>query len=272
MKRPCLILLSVIATAIASVAPANACSVCRCEDPATTIAGSSMFVVRDWRVSIETEVLRKDQAAEGDPALRERETETRYTFSGIWTPRPRFGLIARVPYSARRLDAGGEIGRRAGLSDPELLVNWRALESRRGVPLWLTTQLGVRAPWGANDLARDGVRIDEHLQPGTGAAGGTAGLSLFARTGERDVAYLTTIGRWNGANRHGYRYGSAWVTTLAAQHELNGWSQAGLDLTWRDAGSDRAGGDVVGSTGGRVLYLTPRAQLRAGSRIAQTSG
>lgn len=260
-----------------AVTTARACSLCRCDDPATTITGNSMFGVRSWRASFETEVFRKDQAAEAvDPALpagREREDETRYTLSGTWASTPHLSVVARVPWSARRIASDVGVDRRSGISDPEMLVNWRAYQ-KQGIayPVWITLQAGVRAPWGANDLASGGVRLDEHLQPGTGAAGGNAGLSVFTRVGERDVAYVTTVGRWNGANRHGYRYGDAWITTLAWQRDLHTAVQGGLELTWRDAGVDREGAEDVPATGGRVLYVTPRAQLRVTPRVAVRFG
>ena len=256
---------------------ARACSLCRCDDPATTITGNSMFGVRSWRASFETEVFRKDQAAGmedgGAPAGREREDETRYTLSGTWAPAAHLSFLARVPWSARRIASDEGVAKRSGLSDPELLADWRMYQ-KQGIahPVWVTLQAGVRAPWGANDLASGGVRLDEHLQPGTGAAGGSAGLSVFTRLAERDVAYVTTLARWNGANRHGYRYGDAWIATLAWQRELHPAAQAGLELTWRDAGADREGDGIVPITGGRVLYVTPRAQLRLSPRVAMRLG
>lgn len=277
MNRTIRTVLLVVLLVTATVATARACSLCRCDDPATTITGNSMFSVRSWRASLETEVFRKDQASEfADPAApagREREDETRSTLSGTWAPTPHLSFLARVPWSARRIATDEGVTKRSGLSDPEVLANWRAYQ-KQGIahPVWVTLQAGVRAPWGANDLESGGIRLDEHLQPGTGAAGGSAGLSVFTRLGERDVAYATALGRWNGANRHGYRYGDAWVTTLAWQRELHPAAQAGLELTWRDAGADREGEDIVPITGGRVLYVTPRAQFRVTSRVAVRLG
>ena len=256
-------------------AAARACSLCRCDDPATTITGNSMFGVKSWRASFETEVFRKDQAGEDPavPAAREREDETRYTVSGTWAPVSHLSFVARVPWSARRIESNEGAAKRAGFSDPELLANWRAYQ-KQGIahPVWVTLQAGVRAPWGANDLASGGVRLDEHLQPGTGAAGGSAGLSVFTRLGEKDVAYATTFARWNGANRHGYRYGDAWISTLAWQRDLRAALQGGLELTWRDAGVDREGDESVPATGGGVLYVTPRAQVRVTPRVAVRLG
>ena len=272
MKRTIRTALAVLCL-LGAAPTARACSLCRCDDPATSITGNSLFVVRSWRASFETEVFRKDQAGEDDPSLRERETETRYTLSGTWTPIAHLSLVGRLPWSARRIDSGAELQRRSGLGDPELLANWRVYQ-QQGVahPLWVTVQAGARAPWGPNDLEANGVRLDEHLQPGTGAAGGVAALSLFTRVGERDVAYATTTARVNGTNRHGYRYGDAWISTVAWQRELRPSAQAGLELTWRDAGSDRESDQLVSATGGRVLYLTPRAQLHVAPRVALRLG
>jgi len=263
---------------LAGLAPvARACSLCRCDDPATSITGNSLFVVRSWRASFETEMFRKDQAGDFDAATglapREHETELRNTLSGTWTPLAHLSVVGRLPWSARRIESGNETDRQSGLGDPELLANWCAYQ-KQGIayPVWVTVQAGVRAPWGANDRSVNGVRLDEHLQPGTGAAGGIAGLSVFTRLDGKDVAYATAMGRVNGANRHGYRYGDAWISTVAWQHELLSSAQAGLELTYRDAGIDRDGDGAVAATGGRVLYLTPRAQLRVAPRIALRLG
>jgi hypothetical protein len=277
MRRsiPAVVLAAVLL--LAGATAVRACSLCRCDDPATIITGSSLFAVRSWRASFETEVFRKDQAGETDEGggvvPREREDETRYTLSGTWAPAPHWSFVGRLPWSARRIESGEGVAKRSGLADPELLANW-CVYDQQGIahPLWVTVQAGVRAPWGANDLESNDVRLDEHLQPGTGAAGGSAGLSVFTRLGDRDVAYATSFGRWNGANRHGYRYGDAWITSLAWQHEIRSAVQGGLDLTWRDAGVDREGGEIVPITGGRVLYVTPRAQLRLSSRLSVRLG
>src|SRR2546425_902494 len=69
--------------------------------------------------------------------------------------------------------------------------------------------IGVTAPTGSSDR-RDaaGDRLDAHLQPGTGAWSGSAGVNamLAARPGTFGASL---IGRWNGTNAHGYRYGEA---------------------------------------------------------------
>jgi hypothetical protein len=257
-------------------APAHACSMCRCDDPAVVVPGDDRFVARSWRVAFEAERNSKDQISgedAGDPLARERETEMRYTLTGSWTVRPHVALLARLPWSQRRIESADGSDSRAGLADPEVLANWSFLSAPgASMPHWVTAQLGLRTPWGQNDLTIRGARADEHLQPGTGAVGGSAGLSAFLRAGQRETVYGSVIGRVNGTNRHGYRYGNALVGSVALQHEAAPRLQGTLELDARLAASDRVSGTVDGNTGGALLYLTPRVQVGLTSRVAVRLG
>jgi hypothetical protein len=120
--------------------------------------------------------------------------------------------------------------------------------------------LGVRAPWGESERMLGGERAEEHLQPGTGAASLWAGASGAVRTGTRDHVYASLMGRWNGTNRHGYRYGDVAFANVAYQHELATYVAGVLELNARDARADREAGELAANTGGSVLYVTPRLQ------------
>ncbi len=260
-----------ITAALALPVPSRSCSMCRCDDPAHTLAGSPLLNQRSWGVSLETERFAKDQVVPEDPTLREQEHELRYTLSGSWAPLRHLTLAARAPYSDRTISAGPVRATRAGFSDAELTATVSTLRGGER-PLWLALLVGVRLPSGRNDLAINGARAEEHLQPGTGAAGLLAGLALVHPLGEHDALYGGVHGRWNDANRHDYRYGDVAVANLGWQHEFTSWLEAGPELDFRAARHDVDAGVRDPDTGGALLYLTPRAELRLTERLALRLG
>ncbi len=271
-SNPRRLLAAALALAVLAPPPARACSMCRCDDPAHTLAGSPLLRQRAWSLGLESERFAKDQVSADDPTLREGETELRWTLSGAWTPLPRLTLQALVPFADRTLTTGPERVSRAGLSDPELTATLEAWHSTSERPLWLAVHAGARLPLGANDLAENGARLDEHLQPGTGAAGATVGITAVQSLGEHDGLFAGALGRWNGTNAHGYHYGDAIVAHAGWQHEISPWLEAGPTLDFRAAARDAALGVLDPNTGGALLYLTPRAELRLGERLALRLG
>src|SRR4029077_16674553 len=134
-------------------------------------------------------------------------SETRYTLSGAWTPKPWLRMMGRVPTVDRHIASGDGSASMFGLADPELMVHTQIPPV--GARNWAAVMIGVRSPWGQNDRTRDGVRVDEHLQPGSGATSLWSGLSGAVRVSPTQHLYASVLSRWNGANRHGYRYGDA---------------------------------------------------------------
>ncbi|MFI5371363.1 MAG: hypothetical protein ACHQ52_07365, partial [Candidatus Eisenbacteria bacterium] len=132
--------------------------------------------------------------------------------------------------------------------------------------------LGVRAPWGQNERTIDGVRADEHLQPGTGAASLWAGTSGSLRLGTREHAYGSVLARWNGTNDHGYHYGNAAFVNLAYQRDVAPRLAGVLELNARDARFDQVDGVQEANTGGSVLYVAPRVQWQMNETLVLRLG
>jgi hypothetical protein len=220
--------------------------------------GSQIFVPRTWHVGFGADRFAKDQVAEHDPTTREEEVENRFTFSTSRTFGERLTLVARVPFAQRTITTTEGEESATGLSDPELLAHYRLLSAGSGS--WLSLSLGLRSGWGQNDVQRDGERAEEHLQPGTGAAGVEPGLSFSRLLGAAHDGSIfgSTLGRFNGRNDAGYHYGNAFLANLGYERRLGDRLNGVIEANFRWAAKDeRAPGDPDENTGGSVLYVSP---------------
>jgi hypothetical protein len=71
----------------------------------------------------------------------------------------------------------------SGLGDPELSAQIRLwsspLDGDLGRRLSFSATVGVKTSWGENDIEKDGERLDEHVQPGTGSTDPFFGVSGY---------------------------------------------------------------------------------------------
>jgi hypothetical protein len=125
---------------------------------------------------------------------------------------------------------------------------------------------GVKTDWGVNDASRDGERLDEHVQPGTGATDWFAGLSGSYQVNPRSAIFASAQYRQTGRNDFGYRYGRVQLLNLAYEHKLGGRWDAVLEANYRRAGRDQVDElqELDPDTGGSIMYLTPRLLFDAG--------
>jgi len=241
---------------------AEACSLCQCGDPTYTLVGSQVFVPGSFRLSLDADRYEKDQVSMEDPSLREDEVENRVTLSGSYSAGSRVTLVGRVPFARRTITAGDETESLTGFSDPEVIAHMRLGSS--GPNDWVSVSAGVRTAWGQNDRTLDGERAEEHLQPGTGAWGGSAGFAFSRGLQEgKGSLFGSAAGRFNGRNEANYKYGSVLLANLAYERRLVGRLNGVLEMNFRAAGKDEeAESEQDPNTGGKVLYLTPRLLLR----------
>jgi len=252
---------------------ALACSICRCGDPTFNAMGRAGFNARGFRLALDWERFDKD---EGNPAeQREAQVENRFTGLVSYGFSERFILTARAPLSVRNLETTvpgvePETVHTSGLSDPEIygqLTLWTSrLTGAVGRRTSLSLVAGVKTPWGTNDLNQEGVRVDEHAQPGTGSTDVFGSLALLYLIDAKSALFVSTGYRNTGENAVGYRYGSSFIANLAYEHKLGSRLDGVLELNFRDAKKDRI--DVTGAqdedTGGSLLYLTPRLLVHLG--------
>ena len=182
-----------------------------------------------------------------------------------------------MPLSHRALtttfDDEAERIRTTGLSDPELYGLVRLWSSRFGAGLGRRSSVsaifGVKTAWGRNDLRQDGVRVDEHAQPGTGSTDLFGGISAYYLFDAQSTLFTSVQYRGTGRNDFGYRYGNLTTASLAYERKLSEVFDGVMELDFRHAKRDQvnAAGEIDPNTGGSVLYVTPRLLVNLGRGI-----
>lgn len=255
-----------VAIGAALAEPASACSICRCGDPTFNALGKEGIAQTGLRLALDWDQVEKTQGVPDEEfgSLRERRTTLLLAY-GI---SDRFGVFARVPYSERDLtesEAGeAEQVSASGLADPEVYGQaqlWSsAFDGEVGVRSGVFAVFGVKTHWGENNASRDGERLDEHVQPGTGSTDWFGGLSGSYQLDRHSVLFASAQYRYTGRNDFGYRYGRITLLNLAYEHKLGSRWDAVIEANYRYAGRDQidASGTTVPDTGGSITYLTPR--------------
>ena len=257
------------------IAPAHACSMCRCGDPTFNALGTDVYKDGALRVALDWERFDKQQgilSAEGGALVKdaaanpghESQVENRFTTALSYTFRDRIVAVARIPFTSREITDSESRTAHDGLSDPELYALVRLWSSEfapgLGRRTWISVLGGVKTAWGQNDAATGGARLDEHLQPGTGSTdwfGGLSGVYLFS---SRSSMFASTQYRNTGTNSFGYKYGNIAMANVGYEHKVGRRFDGVLELNYRDAGRDRVDRDgaLDPNTGGGLLYFSPR--------------
>jgi hypothetical protein len=243
---------------------ALACSQCLCGSP-TPPGYLLLDGVSRLNYSIEDRYLSKSNRLDDVPG-DERQNEHRISGILTWHPAPRLALQGRLPYVIKTNVASpvGEaqtLTRSRGIGDGEVLARFDL--ARTGEPFTsrraaLAVVVAVIAPTGSND-ARDGSgeRVDQHLQPGSGAWSGLSGLAADLSRGRMAMS-ASVMFRGNGTNAHDYRYGNAVLFNLGAARTLGTAWQASLELNGRDAAQDQTEtGERDPNSGGALIYAAP---------------
>jgi hypothetical protein len=244
---------------LAAPSRVDACSMCHCGDPTFTLVGSQIFVPNQWWISLDGGRYEKTTGVTGEPGVSESETEDRYTFSLTRSFGRGVTLVAQLPIADKTVVSDEGTQSLTGLSNPELLANFRvgAAEGRPGN--WLSLGAGVRLPWGESAGQIGGQRADEHVQPSTGAWGGLVSLSFSRLVGDEASFFGSVLGRVNGRNDFGYQYGNGVFANVAYERRLLKWLNGVVELNYRWAAHDEDQPAVQDpDTGGTVLYVTPR--------------
>jgi hypothetical protein len=240
---------------------AAACSMCRCSDPVFSALGEGLYTYGGFQVALDW--TRLDQSQGAGPGLEEQvRNSVVATLSYGW--RERLTLVAQVPYTFNHLTEGGEVETADGAGDPAFSLYIRLWSSKfsggLGRRAWISAVVAVKTPWGKNDVTSDGERLDEHVQPGTGATNLVGGLSGLYLLDERSSMYASVAYTGTGRNDFGYKYGDNVQANLVYERKLTEWLDGVVELNFLDAKHDQV--DRLGvpdlDTGGQTLYITPR--------------
>jgi hypothetical protein len=240
---------------------AAACSMCRCSDPVFSALGEGLYTYGGFQVALDW--TRLDQSQGAGPELEEQvRNSVVTTISYGW--RERLTLVAQVPYTFNHLTEGEEVEIADGVGDPAFYLYVRLWSSKfsggLGRRAWISAVVGVKTPWGKNDVTSDGVRLDEHVQPGTGATNLVGGLSGLYLLDENSSMYTSVAYTGTGRNDFGYKYGDNVQANLVYERKLTDWLDGVVELNFLDAKRDQV--DTLGvpdpDTGGQTLYITPR--------------
>jgi hypothetical protein len=261
-----LLLTAACAVAVAHAGPARACSVCACGDPQLEASDPGALQGR-LRLQLDSEYLTVKAASEEDDAVTDRLNQYTLRLGAAYRPVDRLSLLLQVPLTRKDLAAGGFTSSDvSGLGDVEVGARYAFLEAvsfgaRRRQEL--AVALGSSLPTGSNDRRRDGERIDEHGQPGTGAYGPYAGLHYHVDQGPW-YGFASVGGRLHTTNDFDYRYGPALLWSAHAQYRGLRRVALSLGVDGRQAAPDEEDGVTVEHTGGLVLAAAPAAYLDVG--------
>ena len=265
--------LSGVAALGAIAAPcADACSICRCGDPTFNALGREGVAQSGLRLALDWDEVEKSQGS-ADEEFSEV-TERRTTLLVAYGFSDRYSVFVRVPYSDRDLteieDGETERVQESGLGDPEFSGQARLWASKFDAEVGVRTSLyltgGVKTDWGENDAQRDGERLDEHVQPGTGSGDWVVGLSGSHLLDRRSALFASAQYRYTGRNDEGYQYGRVTLLNVAYERKLGERWDVVLEANYRDAGRDEVDrdGTLDPDTGGSILYVTPRVLFDLG--------
>ncbi len=241
--------------------PVRACSMCRCSDPVFSALGEGLYSYGGFQVALDWNRLNQSQGVGEDLEAQVRNSMVATLSYGF---RERFTIVAQVPYTWNHLTEGDEVETADGLGDPAFFAYVRLWSSPFQSPLgrraWISAVFSVKTPWGKNDVSEDGVRLDEHVQPGTGATNLSGGLAGLYLVDEKSSLYLSTAYTGTGRNDFGYKYGDNVQVNFVYDRKVTDWLDGVVELNFLDAKRDQV--DALGlpdpDTGGQSLYVTPR--------------
>jgi hypothetical protein len=185
--------------------------------------------------------------------------------------------VAQVPYVWAHQTGAEGVEDAHDLGDPTFYVYGRLWASDFGPGLgrraWLSAIFSVKTPWGENDAEEDGERLDEHVQPGTGATNLAGGLSFLYLFDADSSIYLSSLYTGTGRNDFGYKYGNNVQVNAVYDRRLTDWLDVLGEVNFLAANHDEIVSGVQDpNTGGNTLFLTPRIAVNiVKGLVARTS-
>jgi hypothetical protein len=264
------------------LAPASAAAnCCIFEDPLVAV---SDVAARNGalRLSLDGETGSSSAAMDAMPGLRHLVEQTTLRLVGVYSPVELLNVVLVAPLARRQwraVEGGMPVGSgvQAGLGDVDLGVRYAFWRRVRFIPRSvddiavraevLALSAGTSLPTGDDAAARDGQRLAQMLQVGSGAWGPYLGVTYRWREASWDVV-LSGTGRLRTRSAAGYRYGNGLYLGAELQYLGIGRVTLGLGLDGRAAARDSDGMGPVRSSGGLLLAAVPSVSLGLGQGLS----
>ena len=158
--------------------------------------------------------------------------------------------------------AVSDVVKTAGIGDGIMLLQVNLLPELSYPQRDLMVGVGFKAPLGAADLRRNGVRISPDMQPTTGGWDGLFSLYYMAEIlPPLPMSLLLTASRrWTSANpnysitQDDYRFGNETVVSMGLRYGLSLRSLVNLQLNYRRTDADQIGTYELPNSGGQWLF------------------
>ena len=196
---------------------------------------------------------------------------------------PRFALTVAVPFMNDKLHehehvVGGtptnpvfgdftNADGTTGFGDMRLIGKYALLIKTKHL---LVGGLGIKAPTGEYKLLdHDGGINEPTIQPGTGSWDGVLSLYYAYEIFPHELNAFTSVSyQGNTENPLNYRMGNTALVNAGMSWLMNEKVNLSAQLNFRHAPHDAFNEDVVASTGGRWLYLTPGVRFQGSNETA----
>ncbi len=271
--------LRIIFTLIALIGTAGtsfACSVCQCGDnlfcPLDRQSRENdpnlplLLQPHEFRAKLQNTYLSKSNALDpeegiGSESLKEFRPSLRLGY-GITD---QLSVAAELPFSFKTNEATDQEGstreRSSGLGDLQMSAVWTqpfGFTAAHGYAAGLAVAL--KLPTGRNNLQRNGERLDEHLQTGTGSYDWQTGVSL-SRSAKTTTLFTSVYYKHMGTNSYNYHFGNAVLYNLGLLYHLSHSFTLSAQINGRAAKKDVEGVEAVENTGGSVTYIAPGVKI-----------
>ena len=222
------------------------------------------------------------------PDPSQREFHARVTPVGIvYGLRSTISLIAILPFVDKELSLRDDavqqpIGGAGGLGDALFLAKWRFYKRDRGRGTFqLATELGVKAPTGADDLRGiDNQLLPPTLQRGSGSWDPTgdfivtfvppAGRGRWIFTGDIGATATTKANDFEVGNRVSYDGMVKYRVHPARYPGRDTYLVFEVNGRWQDQA--RADGRPITDSGGHAVYLAPGVQFLLRQNVILEAG
>jgi len=220
----------------------------------------------EFRLNLQSTYLSKSNALAPDEGIgSESQKEFQPKFRLSYGITHQLSVATELPLSFKSNRASDQDGsshqHTSGFGDMQMSAVWtEPLGFAANHAFTAGLAVALKVPTGNNNLKRDGERLDEHLQSGTGSYDWQTGLSV-SRTSSTTTTFASLYYKRMGTNNHEYHYGNAALYNLGLLYNVSESVTLSAQLNGRSAKSDLEGGDAVENTGGSVTYFSPGVRV-----------